>query len=478
MAFSDDFLWGGAVAANQCEGGWQEGGKGISIADLVAGGSRTQKRRFTKEIEPGVFYPSHEAIDFYHRYKEDIAMFGEMNFKVFRLSIAWSRIFPNGDDDKPNEEGLKYYDDLFDQCHKYGIEPLVTLSHFELPYNLVKKYQGFYDRRTIDFYVKYAETVFKRYKDKVKYWLTFNEVNFGVLRTGELDILGMLNEKKDEEEESSDELQRRFQALHNVFIASAKAVKVGHEINSNFKIGCMIAHITMYPLTCNPDDILLCQEFDNKFNNFCGDMQVRGEYPYYMTSVFKQNNVEIQFGEEDQKILKEGTVDFYSFSYYMTNCITAEKGKEMTEGNLLGGIKNPYLEASAWGWQIDPKGLRFTLNKLYDRYHIPLMIVENGLGADDKLEEDGSINDDYRIDYMRQHIMEMNKAVEDGVDLIGYTMWGPIDLVSAGTGEMKKRYGFIYVDKDNDGNGTLNRVRKRSFYWYKKVIESNGKDLG
>lgn len=477
MAFRDDFLWGGAVAANQCEGGWEEGGKGISIADLLAAGSRTQKRRFTKEIEPGVFYPAHEAIDFYHKYKEDIAMFGEMNFKVFRLSIAWSRIFPNGDDEEPNEEGLKYYDDLFEQCHKYGIEPLVTLSHFELPYNLVKKYQGFYNRRTIDFYVKYAETVFKRYKDKVKYWLTFNEVNFGVLRTGELDILGILDEKKDEVEESSEEVQRRFQALHNVFIASAKAVRIGHEVNSNFKIGCMLAHITMYPLTCNPSDILLCQEFDNKFNNFCGDMQVRGEYPYYMTSIFKENNVEIQFGEEDQKILKEGTVDFYSFSYYMTNCITAEKGKEMTEGNLLGGIKNPYLQASAWGWQIDPKGLRFTLNKLYDRYHIPLMIVENGLGADDKLEEDGSINDDYRIDYMRQHIIEMNKAVQDGVDLIGYTMWGPIDLVSAGTGEMKKRYGFIYVDKDNEGNGTLKRVKKKSFYWYKKVIETNGKVL-
>lgn len=477
MSFKKDFLWGGAVAANQCEGGWDQGGKGISICDVITAGTHTTPRTLTREIIKDVYYPSHEAIDFYHRYKEDIALFGEMGFKVFRLSIAWSRIFPNGDDAEPNEEGLQFYDNVFDECHKHGIEPLVTLSHFEMPYNLVKKYQGFSDRRTIEFFTKYVETVFKRYRNKVKYWLTFNEINFATMPMGNWNVLGILDDKTVELRNPVDNPQKRFQALHHAFLASAKAVKIGHQINPEFKIGCMLAHITMYPLTCNPNDMLQVQYFDHIFNDFCGDVQVRGVYPYYIENYFKKNSIKINFEEGDKELLKEGVVDFYSFSYYMTNCITVETGKELSFGNLMGGAKNPYLEASDWGWQIDPQGLRYTLNKLYDRYQIPLMVVENGFGADDKVEENGSIHDSYRIDYMRKHIIEMDKAIEEGVDLIGYTMWGPIDLISAGTGEMKKRYGFIYVDKDNDGKGTLDRVRKDSFYWYKQVIESNGERL-
>lgn len=471
MTLSKDFLWGGATAANQCEGAWDVDGKGESIPDHMRAGGLHKHRVLTPTIEPDGYYPNHDGIDFYRRYKEDIALFAEMGFKVFRLSIAWSRIFPKGDEQEPNEAGLAFYDKVFDECRKYGIEPLVTISHFELPYALAENYGGFANRKTIDFFVNYATTLFERYKDKVKYWLTFNEINFGTLPLGGRNLLGILAEEDDEE--------RRFQALHHMFIASAKAVKVGHEINPEFQIGCMLAYMTMYPLTCKPEDALASQELVKKLNWFCGDVQVKGKYPYYMKNYFKKHNINVTFEESDDAILKAGTVDYYTFSYYMTSCVTAniEESEDRVGGNLFGGVKNNYLETSEWGWQIDPIGLRFTLNELYDRYEIPLMIVENGLGAVDKVEEDGSIHDDYRIDYIRRHIEEMKKAVEDGVDLIGYTPWGCIDLVSGGTGEMSKRYGFIYVDKDDEGNGSFDRSRKDSFYWYKKVIATNGEDL-
>ncbi len=477
MTFSKDFLWGGAVAANQCEGAWNEGGKGESIQDHITAGTLNKPRRFTRELDSEEYYPSHDGVDFYHRYKEDIRLFAEMGFKVFRLSIAWSRIFPCGDEEQPNEEGLLFYDNVFDECRKYGIEPLVTLSHFEIPYHLVKTYQGFSDRRVIDFFVRYAVTVFERYKHKVKYWLTFNEINFATMPKGNLNILGILDDRTEDHNHPWDDKERRYQALHHVFLASARAVAEGHRINPQFRIGCMLCHITMYPLTCAPDDMLEYQELDHFFNNFCGDVQVRGEYPYYIKNYFRKNGIFLHIQEEDRQILKAGKVDFYSFSYYMTNCVTKRKENvELTLGNLMGGAKNPYLKASDWGWQIDPQGLRFTLQKLYDRYQIPLMIVENGIGAADELV-DGKVHDPYRIEYLRDHILEMRLAVENGVELMGYTMWGPLDLISAGTGEMKKRYGFIYVDRGNDGSGSLARYKKDSFYWYKKVIASNGEDL-
>ena len=477
MSFKEGFLWGGATAANQCEGAWNIDGKGPSMQDHKRGGGLNKARLFDDPIIEGQYYPSHEAIDQYHRYKEDIALFGEMGFKVYRLSIAWSRIFPNGDDETANEEGLAYYDRVFDECAKYGIEPLVTLSHFEVPMGIVKKYNGFSDRRVIDLFVRYTTTVMERYKDKVKYWLTFNEINFGMMPHGSLSVLGMLDEGTQNHKEAIDNPKERMQALHHVFIASARTVIEGHKINPEFKIGNMIAYLTFYPLTPKPEDVLKTQHDDNIINNLCGDVQVFGEYPYFAKKYMKEIGLELKIEDGDMEILKEGTIDFYTFSYYMTNCLSVTQGTELTMGNLMGGQKNPYLETSDWGWQIDPVGLRYTLNKLYDRYHIPLMVVENGFGADDVIEEDGSINDDYRIDYIRKHVVAMNDAVEDGVDLIGYTTWGPIDLVSAGTGEMKKRYGFIYVDKDNDGNGTLDRKRKKSFFWYKDLIASNGKNI-
>ena len=479
--FPKGFLWGGATAANQLEGAFREGGKGLSTSDILTGGTYNIPRRITPELEEGTYYPSHEAIDFYHRYKEDIAMFAEMGFKTFRMSINWTRIFPNGDELEPNEEGLKFYEDVFKELRKYNIEPLVTISHYEFPYGLTKKYdgRGWAEREVIDCYIRYCKAIFTRYKDLVKYWLTFNEINilarpFGALFGGGI----IMNKEGGPVVGDKDNIQMRFQALHHQFIASAKAVKLGHEINPDFKIGCMIAYEALYPYTCNPEDVLLAQSQEEISNYLCGDVQVRGEYPAFSARYFKENNIRINIEEGDFDILKEGTVDYYTFSYYMSNCVSAHpEGIEQIGGNMCLGLKNHYLKSSDWGWQIDPIGLRIVLNKIYSRYNVPIMVVENGFGAVDKIESDGSINDDYRIDYLREHIKQMKEAVKDGVDLIGYTSWGCIDLVSAGTGEMKKRYGFIYVDKNNDGTGNLNRYKKKSFYWYKKVIESNGKEL-
>lgn len=486
--FPETFLWGGAVAANQCEGAYLEDGKKLSVPDMLLGGDVNTPRTFLPRQDATAFYPSHEAIDFYHRYKEDIALFAEMGFKCFRLSINWGRIFPDGDDAEPNEAGLAFYDSVFDECRKHGIEPLVTLCHYEIPWNIVTKYGGFSNRKVIDLFVCYATTVMERYKDKVKYWLTFNEINVPMMDMGGIGSLYGLGIMEEEDIQSDHRIpltelkgnkQRTFEALHNEFVASALTVRAGHEINPDFMIGNMIAHMTNYPLTPDPKDMLACLDVDNMCNNFCGDVQVRGEYPAYMWRYFRNEGIDTSFiTEEDKAILKEGTVDMYTFSYYMTNCVTVHEGAEMTGGNMSLGAKNPYLKASDWGWQIDPDGLRYTLDTLAGRYpNTPLMVVENGFGAFDKVEEDGSIHDQYRIDYFRSHIEAMAEALKDGVNLIGYTTWGPIDLVSAGTGQYAKRYGFIYVDRHDDGTGDFSRKKKDSFDWYKKVIASNGEDL-
>ena len=461
------FLWGGATAANQCEGAYNEGGKGLSVQDVTPHGIMTPRTEKPTEDNMKLI-----AIDFYHRYKEDIKLFAEMGFKVFRISIAWSRIFPKGNETEPNEEGLQFYDNVFDECAKYGIEPLVTLSHYETPLYLAEQYNGWISRELIGFYTNYATTVFKRYKNKVKYWLTFNEIN-SILH--EPFMSGGINTPKDKLSKSD-----LFQAVHHELVASAMAVKVGHEINPEFKIGCMILSMPIYPLSPDPNDIIRTMEKDH-MNLFFGDVHVRGVYPKYMNRYFEENNIVIEKTEEDLEILKNA-VDFISFSYYVSICETADPSKQIKgKGNLLGGVPNPTLKASEWGWQIDPQGLRYVLNTFYDRYQKPLFIVENGLGAVDQLitDENGNktVNDDYRINYMRDHLMQVKEAVKDGVEIMGYTSWGCIDLVSASTAELKKRYGFIYVDRNDDGSGTLERYRKKSFYWYKKVIETNGEVL-
>lgn len=475
--FSENFLWGGAIAANQCEGAWDVDNKGVSCADVCTGGSYAKAKQITRGVEPDTFYPSHEAIDFYHHYKEDIALFAEMGFRVFRFSIAWTRIFPTGMEAEPNEAGLRFYDQVIDECLAHNIEPLVTISHYEMPYALTEKYNGWASRECVDLFVKYAVVLFHRYQGKVKYWLTFNEINAGNMPMGGFLSLGILNEGTTDFTAQVDIPRLRYQGMHHQFIASALAVKAGHEIDPACKIGCMICHMTTYPLTCNPDDILAAQQKNQIMNQFCGDVQVRGEYPHFMNRFFADNGIELVIQPGDLELLKEGTVDYYTFSYYMSNCTSANPDQDQSAGNITSGAKNPYLESSDWGWQIDPKGLRYTLNELYGRYQIPLMVVENGLGAYDKPNEDGRIDDDYRIDYLRKHIEQMKGAVQDGVDLIGYTPWGCIDLVSASTGEMAKRYGFIYVEKYDDGTGSLNRRKKKSFNWYRQVIDSNGENF-
>lgn len=472
----DGFLWGGAVAAHQLEGGYDKGGKGISIADVMTAGANGVEREITDGILPGKNYPNHEAIDFYSRYKEDIKLFAEMGFKCFRTSIAWTRIFPNGDETGPNEEGLQFYDDLFDELLKYNIEPVITLSHFEMPFYLVKKNGGWRNRKVIDFFVRFAETVMRRYKDKVKYWMTFNEINNQGTSYNSWSSWTNSGIIYREDEDVQTVLQ---QAVHYEMVASAKTVKLGHEINPEFKIGCMLAMVPYYPRTCSPDDMLASQVAMEHRLFYYGDLHVFGEYPAYMNAFRKTHGIELDMTEEDLECLKEGCVDYIGLSYYMSNTISSvevENSTKVAEGYYTA--KNPYVEASDWGWQIDPKGLRYSLNLLHQRYHVPLFIVENGFGAYDKVEEDGSIHDPYRTEYLKIHIQEMKKAMfEDGVPVMGYTPWGCIDLVSAGTGEMEKRYGFIYVDKDNKGNGTLERRKKDSFEWYKKVIESNGEVL-
>lgn len=475
MSFRKDFLWGGAVAAHQLEGGYNQGGKGLSIMDVTTAGDRTTERRVTETIVEGEYYPNHEAIDFYTHFKEDIRLFAEMGFRCFRTSIAWTRIFPNGDEETPNEEGLQFYDEVFDECLKYGIEPVITLSHFEMPLHLVEAYGGWRNRKMIDFFVRFAEVCFNRYNGKVKYWMTFNEINNQANYKQKLMLYansGILCR------EGEDPEKLMYQAAHYELVASALAVEKGHAVNPDFRIGCMIAMCPIYPETCRPEDILNAQKAMQK-RYYYTDVHVHGAYPANITAYWKRKGIQLDITEEDLNSLTRGKVDYIGFSYYMSFCVKHKEDNPYFEYRESEDLcKNPFVEASAWGWQIDPVGLRYALNWFSERYPVPLFIVENGLGAYDKVEEDGSICDDYRIAYFRKHIEEMKKAVEeDGVDLMGYTPWGCIDLISAGTGEMDKRYGFIYVDKHNDRTGTLKRSRKKSFEWYKKVIASNGENL-
>lgn len=469
--FNREFLWGGAVAAHQIEGGWNLDGKGVSIADVMTAGSNGVAREITDGVIPGKNYPNHEAIDFYHHYKEDIALFSELGLKCFRTSIAWSRIFPNGDEKEPNEDGLKFYDDLFDELLKHNIEPVITLSHFEIPYHLYKEYGGFKNKKLIDFFAHYAETVMTRYKDKVTYWMTFNEINNQA--DGQHDLHVWTNSAvKIEADENAEEIV--YQAGLNELIASAKVVAIGKKINPSFQIGCMMAYVPVYPYSCKPEDMMASVKVMNR-RFFYSDVHARGELPSYILNYWRDKNFNIEYSQEELEDLKQGTVDYIGFSYYMSTVTTTQTevdGYDVPDFPKAKIVNNPYVKASDWGWQIDPVGLRYTLNVVYERYGLPLFIVENGFGAYDKIEEDGSIQDDYRIDYLTKHIEQMALAVEkDGVDLIGYTPWGIIDIVSFGTGELEKRYGFIHVDKDNQGNGSLKRTKKKSFYWYQDLIK-------
>lgn len=475
-AFCDSFLFGGAIAANQCEGAYLEDGKGLSVDDFLPGGTTSSRKpEFRFEIKDDVYYPRHKAIDFYHRYKEDIALFAEMGFRCMRFSIAWSRIFPNGDDEEPNEAGLEYYDDLINEVVRHHMVPLVTISHFEMPVALVDKYNGWTNPKMIDVFMKYVETIFSRYGDRVKNWIVFNEINANVN-----DIKGKhayaihtgIHFKEDD-----NRAQLVYQACHHQFIAVAKTVRLGHEMIQGSRIGGMVAFIPRYPRTCDPEDVLKTFEDNRKKGVFFLDVMANGEYPYYFENEVRKSGLHLERTKEELELIRQYPIDFVSFSYYMTLTDSAHPEKyPSADGNVFSGLRNPYLEYSKFGWSVDPIGLRYSLNWLYDRYHKPLWIVENGYGDYDEVI-DGKIEDDDRINYLNDHLKEVAKALDDGVDLIGYCTWGPIDLVSAGTGDMEKRYGFIYVDLNNKGEGTLERIRKKSFSWYKEVIASNGASL-
>lgn len=472
--FPSDFLWGGAVAAHQVEGGWNADGKGPSIVDVLSKGAHGVDRIITDSVQDDVMYPNHDAVDFYHHYKGDIALFAEMGFKCFRTSIAWTRIFPKGDETQPNEAGLTFYDDFFDELLKYNIEPVITLSHFEMPHHLVKEYGGWANRKVVDFFVNFSKVVFERYKAKVKYWITFNEINnqrnwkeplFGYCNSGVI----FLDHDKPE--------QTMYQVLHHQFVASALAIKAGHDINPDFQIGTMIHMMPLYPATCKPEDMIQSQVSMREKYLF-SDVQVRGHYPSYILREWQRNNIQVDMLAGDAEILKEGRADYLAISYYMTNIVDAVPPQSSGK-NLFGNSRlNPNLNASDWGWQIDPVGLRYALSELYERYEKPIFIVENGFGAIDQLDDNGMVQDDYRIDYLGQHIKEVEKAIDlDGVKVLGYTPWGCIDCVSFTTGEYRKRYGFIYVNRHDDGTGDFARSKKLSFDWYKQVIATNGEKV-
>ncbi|MHC9532177.1 glycoside hydrolase family 1 protein [Dellaglioa sp. L3N] len=483
--FPEGFMWGGATAANQVEGAWNIDGKGMSVADVAKFKPNVDKADYVSQwhtypedviaarnTDDEQLYPKRHGIDFYHHFEEDIALFAEMGFKCYRLSIAWSRIFPNGDEEEPNELGLAYYDKVFATLKKYNIEPIVTLSHYEMPLHLVEEYGGWANRRLVEFFVHYSKVCINRFSHTVRYWLSFNEIDSAFRHA--FTTVGIIEENYSSKIKAEEAI---YQSLHHQFLASALITRYLKENYPTSELGCMVTKTMTYPETCKPEDIYLAQK-DNRMNFFFTDVQVKGIYPIFILKYWKDNYFDIKMGLNDLKVLEENTVDFISFSYYMSIVQSSEADqRKKVGGNLTTGVKNPYLPITDWGWQVDPKGLQISLIDLYDRYNKPLWIVENGLGYNDKVEVDGSVQDDYRIEYFRNHFQAISDAIEDGVDVRGYTSWGCIDLVSASTSQMSKRYGFIYVDLDDVNQGTLKRTKKKSFDWYHDVIKSNGSKL-
>lgn len=484
-SFPQNFLWGGAVAANQCEGAYLEDGKDLNVTDVSKGLLKEPAMHWNSEIhkwEPKLdgYFPSHEAIDFYHHYKEDLKLMSEMGFKAFRTSISWSRIFPKGDELEPNEAGLQFYSDLFDEMNKYGIEPVVTLSHYETPLYLLTEYGGWLNEKLIQFWLRYVNTVFNRYKGKVKYYLTFNEINnifkIPFAAGGVLDINPIHTEKVNQD------ITRKelYQAAHYIAVANAETVKLARKIDANMKIGAMLSlsSLATYPATCAPKDVLAAQQFQHQ-QMFFIDLFCKGIYPGYAKREWFENDWKPLMKENDLKLIRNNTVDFIAFSYYKS-CVISEGEIMKTDTGGAYGANNPYIKdysPEPWRWPIDPIGLRYLCNFLNDHYNKPLFIVENGIGLDEVLDQDNKINDTFRQKYINNHLIQLREAICDGCEIMGYLYWGPIDIISAGTGVMRKRYGFIYVDKDDAGNGTLKRSKKQSFAWYKDIIQSNGENL-
>ena len=477
--FPEDFLWGGASAAVQMEGAYLEDGKGLNVADIqicykkAAGGGNTN---YTRELlnqriadvqaeKQQQYYPKHKAVDFYHRYKEYIGWMKECGFKAFRMSISWARIFPNADDEYPNEAGLRFYDEVFDELHRQGIEPIVTLTHYDMPLKVVTHYQGWYGRKTIDLYERFAQTCLKRYKDKVTYWIVINQIN---LIFGEsFSSLGMVMD------EYEDFTAAKYQAVHHEFVASAGIVKAARELDPALKVGMMLADQLTYAKTCDPQNVKIAIEKNRMKDFFFADVQLRGEYPVYALRYFKERNINIQMEDGDEEVIRNNTMEFLAISYYYSRVVDSDKN-DMTP---MQAEQNPNLQPTPWEWRMDPLGFYNCLSQYWDRYQVPLMIGENGFGALDTVEADGSIHDPYRIDFLKKHIEQLKECIKDGVEIFAYCAWGPIDIVSSSSAEMSKRYGFVYVDRDDFGKGSQKRLKKDSFYWYAHLIETNGSEL-
>ncbi len=486
--FPKNFFWGGAVAANQCEGAWLEDGKQPNITDVMVGINakeaglkwNEEKQKWEMALDPNKVYLSHEGVDFYHRYKEDLQYMAGMGFNCFRTSIAWGRIYPNGDEEEPNEAGLRFYDDLFDEMIRLGMEPVITLSHYETPLHLLTEYGGWANKKMIEFWKRYVTTVFTRYKGKVHYWLTFNEVNNiyrrPVVSAGVLSRIPV--DKNDPLKVSAEDT---WQAYVNLLAGNAWTVKIGHSIDSENKIGCMLTSscVATYPYTCDPKDAWGAYNIQRISNYYFGDPFCLGIIPGYVKRIWQEEGVSPELSETELDLIRQYTVDYFAFSYYRSGTFSKDAENAYDTGGIKGK-ENPYLRAVSpepWKWPVDPEGIRYVLNVLYDRYHLPLFIVENGIGLDEGPDENGEINDAFRVQYVRDHLEQVKEALKDGVEVMGYLYWGPFDIVSAGTGEMRKRYGFVYVDRFNDGTGTLERRKKNSYDWFKQVVESNGADL-
>ncbi|MBR1633493.1 MAG: glycoside hydrolase family 1 protein [Lachnospiraceae bacterium] len=490
MDFPKNFLWGGAIAANQYEGAWLEDGKQPNVTDVLVGimskdpgirwNDATQK--YEMALDDSKVYLSHEAVDGYHRYKEDLKLMKGMGFNAFRTSIAWGRIFPKGDEDEPNEKGLAFYEEMFSYMRKLGMEPVITLSHYETPLHLLTEYGGWSNPKLLEFWERYVSTVFRRFKGIVKIYLTFNEVN-ALFRMPFVagGVLTVDHPKDVSDPIGSTTLQDQWNAYHNFLVANARTVQLARGIDEEIQVGCMLtcSGVATYPYDCNPVNVLGAMEAQRQNIFYFGDPFCLGIIPTYLNKRWAKDDVTVSFTEAERKLIRENTVDFFSFSYYRSTAYDETDELFADTGGMIGK-ENPFLKDAApkpWGWPVDPDGLRYTLNVLYDRYHLPLLIVENGVGLDENLDENGTIEDDFRIHYIEEHIKNVAKAMEDGVDCRGYLYWGPIDVVSAGTGEMKKRYGFVYVDRFNDGHGTLERAKKKSYDRYREIIESNGAAL-
>lgn len=465
-SFFREFLWGASTSAFQVEGAYDEKGKGLTTADI---------RSFKKS---DIMADTKVAMDFYHHWEEDLKLLKEMGAKAYRFSISWARILPNGDDEKPNEEGLVFYENIINRLMEYKIEPIVTLYHFDLPYALVKKHNGWASRSCIDAFVRYANIVFERYKGKVKFWLTINEQNILAVNPSMMGI---------EAETVQESFKLCATGYYHMFLANAKVINLCHEKIPGAKIGPAVSYPTIFSMTPKSSDQIAADNAQKYMAQSALDIYIHGAYPEYYLTMLRKNHMEPHFLEGDQELLKSAKPDYIGLNWYVSMAGRAPEKKVETElknvdkgqasyEEMTGAMPfefemcdNPYTPYNEWHWNYDPVAFRFALRKFEDMYHMPCLITENGCGHRDEIEE-GSVHDTYRIEYLKQHIEQMKLAIEeDGVQVFGYCPWSFLDVLSSSDG-VAKRYGLVYVDRDEFDLKHLKRIPKDSYYWYRDRI--------